>query len=191
MTRCSMAGCDGRRLAKGLCGRHYQRLRKYGDPSKTAFEKADKGEPMRWLIEHSGFRGDECLIWPFAKDRATGQAHINGKFAHRVMCELAHGPAPSPKHEAAHNCGNGRGSCVHPGHLRWATHKENEADKLAHGTLVTGVNHHATTLHPPDVREIRLKRGTETVRALADMFGVSAATISRIQSRKTWKYLED
>ena len=190
MMRCSMDGCGHPHLAKGLCGRHYQRFKKHGDASKTAFVKAEKGEPMRWIIEHSHFRGDDCLIWPFAKDRASGQTYINGEFAHRVMCELANGPAPSSKHEAAHNCGNGKGSCVHPGHLRWATRKENEADKLIHGTLVTGENHHATTLRQSEVIEIRQSKGAVTGRALSRKFGVSPATISRIQNGQTWKFLE-
>jgi hypothetical protein len=54
--------------------------------------------------------------------------------AHRVMCEIAHGPKPAPGFVAAHTCGKGREGCVNPRHLRWASQKENMADKLLHGT---------------------------------------------------------
>lgn len=50
----------------------------------------------------------------------------------RVVCERVNGPAPTEKHETAHGCGNSW--CVNKRHLRWATHIENEADKLIHGT---------------------------------------------------------
>ena len=32
---CSIEGCDGKTVAKGLCAKHYMRVRRTGDPSKT------------------------------------------------------------------------------------------------------------------------------------------------------------
>jgi hypothetical protein len=55
--------------------------------------------------------------------------------ATRVMCKLAHGPAPTPKHHAAHSCGKGHEACINPKHLRWATPRENAADAKLHGTF--------------------------------------------------------
>jgi hypothetical protein len=48
----------------------------------------------------------------------------------RIICEEAHGPPPSPKHNALHNTADGRvgAPCVNPDHLRWGTQKENMAD---------------------------------------------------------------
>ena len=51
--------------------------------------------------------------------------------AHRAMCELVHGPAPTPKHQAAHSCHRGCDGCVLPQHLHWATDAENRAERRA------------------------------------------------------------
>jgi hypothetical protein len=32
---CSIEGCDGKTALKGLCAKHYMRVRRTGDPSKT------------------------------------------------------------------------------------------------------------------------------------------------------------
>lgn len=42
------------------------------------------------------------------------------------MCELFHGPAPTPEHEASHLCDQ-NWLCVMPFHLIWETKKENMA----------------------------------------------------------------
>lgn len=84
-------------------------------------------------------RVDECIIWPFATNEPKpgllyGQVIFEGRVtsANNAVCCIAYGPAPSPEHEAAHSCG--KSLCVNPGHVRWATPKENEADKVDHGT---------------------------------------------------------
>lgn len=50
------------------------------------------------------------------------------------MCQKAHGDPPSPKHDAAHSCGRGHEGCVNPNHLSWKTKKQNQADRITHGT---------------------------------------------------------
>ena len=64
-----------------------------------------KGRGLLWLKARIWHAGQECLIWPFSKTyQGYGQVGYGGKVrkAHRVMCELAHGPAPTSCHEAAH-----------------------------------------------------------------------------------------
>lgn len=46
--------------------------------------------------------------------------------AARVMCEIIHGPAPTPTHEASHLCED-EWLCVNPDHLIWETKQENMA----------------------------------------------------------------
>lgn len=51
--------------------------------------------------------------------------------AARLMCELIHGPAPTPEHEASHLCDEVRlysnWLCISPDHLIWETKAENMA----------------------------------------------------------------
>lgn len=146
---------------------------------------ADKGSSERFLREHVGFMADACLAWPYRTVlTGYGLAVINGvqKRASRWMCILAHGEPPTAKHQAAHSCGNA--SCVNPRHLRWATAKENSADKIAHGTTNHGERNGKTILTPKDVEFI--KAAPPDLKALMDRFGVSKGCISKIRSGKRW-----
>src|SRR3546814_15498376 len=69
------------------------------------------------------------------------------------MCVLAHGEPVGDRDQAAHKCG--RPKCVNPRHLRWATHRENMADKAIHGTETIDERNGKTTLTEEDVRAIR------------------------------------
>ena len=50
----------------------------------------------------------------------------------RLVCAAFHKAAPTPKHEAAHK--DGRKSNNSARNLKWKTHRENEQDKVQHGT---------------------------------------------------------
>jgi hypothetical protein len=90
---------------------------------------------MQWLLDHVSFDSEECLTWPFTRISGyAGTVLVEGRHqrACRVMCALAHGPAPTPGLETAHSCGKGDEACINPKHLRWATHTENGADRKLH-----------------------------------------------------------
>ena len=100
-----------------------------------ARNEAENKARIQWLYDHVSFDGDECLTWPFTLVSGyAGTVLVNGRHqrACRVMCELAHGPAPESKRETAHSCGKGDEACINPKHLRWATHAENGADRKLH-----------------------------------------------------------
>lgn len=155
--------------------------------------RAPNGFPARFLQEHVSYDDpNSCLLWPYARAR-DGYAKIrwNGVaiIASRVMCELAHGPAPTPEHEAAHSCGNGAKGCVNQHHLRWATSKENKEDSMRFGTISHGEQHYAAKLTEGDVLEIRRLADTKDPSDLAAQFGVSQRTISNIVLRQRWKHI--
>lgn len=140
------------------------------------------------------YDGDDCLFWPFASARG-GHPRITikrkGYQVTRIVCERQHGAPPSPKHEAAHSCGNGHLGCVAKKHLRWATRAENEADKVIDGrTPVSGENSSSAKLSESDVSRILSMRGMPQ-KVLAELFGVKQNTISRILSGKRWRHLLD
>jgi hypothetical protein len=106
------------------------------------------------------------------------------RLVHRLVCAAFHGPQPSPKHEVAHN--DGRPGNPHADNLRWATHRENEADKQRHGTKVRT----SAKLSEDQVRAIRAApkyRGV--VNDLARQYGVVHQTISDIRRGKNWSSL--
>lgn len=132
---CSVPECGRTSKARGLCSRHYHRWERHGDPLAGG---TTRGEPARYLAQVVlPYAGDECLTWPYSRMKNGYANHTHeGRTVvlSRLVCNLVYGAPPTPRHEAAHSCGNGHLGCVNPRHLCWKTHTENEADKLIHGT---------------------------------------------------------
>ena len=155
-------------------------------------KKAKSGAHMAFLRSLVGRNDNECVPWPFPSrcEDNYGVVQYEGRLtgAHRVMCRLAHGEPPTPKHHAAHSCG--RSICVNPLHLRWATASENEADKKLHGTVP-----HSNGLPRLSENQVRrIKRRLTTVERgdithLAFQFGVARKTINDIRFGKTWRHI--
>lgn len=148
-----------------------------------------------WLLRHVAYAGDDCLTWPFSRcaPHGRGQLGYNGKrsiAAHRLMCELAHGTKPTPKHQASHSCGNGHLGCVNPRHLSWATNSQNQLDRRRHGTAKAGnPNGRKGKLTAEQVARIKALKGVRTQLELAEMFGVKYGTIGSIHRGETWGHV--
>jgi hypothetical protein len=132
---------------------------------------------------------DKCLIWPFAKQNGYGVFSYNGKQGkvHRFVCEIFHGSPPTPKHHAAHNCNVSE--CCNHRHLRWATHLENEADKIIFGTRPIGSVHGRTSLNEAQVVEIFAMKGLDTQRNIAKKFDVAPLVVHRIFNGQNWSHV--
>lgn len=145
-----------------------------------------KGANLAWLKEHVGFAGDECLKWPFSKNwNGYGNIVINGRSgkAHRVMCELAHGPAPTG-HVASHSCNNGHLGCVNPRHLQWKTPRDNLLDRRSAGTLTKKRWTRRGTLTTEQIAQIMALKGVKNQREIAAMFGLSYQHVSFVHRGK-------
>ena len=183
---CSIYGCTAAVYGRGWCGSHYRRWYRHGDPmAGRVFE----GETQRFLETAATDAGDSCLIWPYARTSSGyGNVSRGGKFfvASRVVCEIAHGPAPSDRHEAAHSCGRGHHGCVSGGHLRWALPVENQSDRKAHGTLLVGPRNPMAKLDEATVSRIRATSG-KTNQQVADEYGVSERLVRLIRRGELWR----
>lgn len=114
--------------------------------------------------------------------------------AHRLVALAFHGEPPTPEHEVAHRDGTRTNNEYT--NLRWATPTENQADRVVHGTTMSGEQLPQTKLKSAQVDEIRAaysakgKRyagGEVTMQSLADEYGVSLAEISRIVNGVRWQ----
>lgn len=146
------------------------------------------GKAIGWLRANANHLDDACLIWPFSRDGGNGYGRLGFEgrnlWAHRVMCELANGPAPSSKHECAHLCGRGHDGCVNPRHLRWKTREENQADRYLHSRKPKNYRYRLT---PEQVSRIRSLNGKKSQAALATEFGTSQSNISLILNGGSWQ----
>jgi hypothetical protein len=144
------------------------------------FSQRGKGAAVEWLRAHVGYKAKSCLAWPFSR-HPTGYGSLGVErkqhYAHRYMCELVHGPAPSDKHQAAHSCGNGHMGCVNPLHLSWKLIRDNLLDRRGHGTAIANQHGRFGGLTTEQVAQIRALKGVKTQQELADMFGVKRPAI--------------
>jgi hypothetical protein len=187
---CSVTDCGKRHYARGACRAHYWRLKKYGNPIAGSVAK----DAALLFINETvlPFDGDDCLKWPFLlKSNGYGRVSVNSRkyLAHRFVCELVNGNPPTPKHQAAHSCGNGHLGCVNPHHLSWKTPSENQADRIIHDTHCRGERHSNAKLTELQVLEIRRLIGAYRVTTLAKMFGVSKGMICHIVKKKAWAHV--
>jgi len=134
---------------------------------------------------------DDCIIWPYAKQRGYGSLHIGERQyrTHRLACERAHGDPPEPGMDAAHGpCGNR--ACINPRHLSWKTRVDNMADKERDGTNLRGSKHPNSKLTEDEVRAMRrLASEGSSQRELGDRYGVTHAYVGRIIRREAWAHV--
>jgi hypothetical protein len=103
----------------------------------------------------------------------------------QLICAAFHGPRPEG-HEVRHL--NGSNVDDRQENLAWATHAINIADKIEHGTLLTGEKNPRAILTEDMVRVIRSRpRGAPT--ALAKELGVTLSAVFAVQAGKTWKHV--
>lgn len=194
---CKVDGCGNFGMVNRyfLCGSHYKKFNRYGDPlGGRQSVRAKDGAPCMWLLANVSYDSDDCLAWPFAH-RGNGYGILttldgrNGYAAHRYMCELVHGLPPSDEHICAHSCGKGHEGCVNPKHLRWATHKENAADRSIHGSDSRGDKNKNAKLNDEKVLDIRASWPEMSQDQLARKYDIDQSTIWKILHRKSWAWL--
>lgn len=155
------------------------KFRRYGDtPAAVLAARVDRnGGP------------DAC--WPFVGPLATNgygliRIHRKQLLAHRVAWEVANGPIPDGL-LVCHKCDNP--PCCNPSHYFLGTPADNSADAAAKGRQPRGNVHSQAKLTERDIPVIRALRGTMTVAAIAERFGVDRTTIYDVWNGKNWSHV--
>jgi len=138
---CSIEGCGRARYGRGYCKMHYQRARKWGDPSFTP-----QGDGERFWTHVAAGKWNprltsHCWLWTGSKRDGYGKFRADGKTvgAHRFAYELLLYPWGLPADlQLDHRCHNP--ACVNVLHLRPATNKLNgENRRGAYRNSASGV----------------------------------------------------
>lgn len=107
------------------------------------------------------------------------------RYMHRLVLEAVVGPCP-PQMEARHLNGDRHDNRAI--NLVWGTHKQNENDKLAHGTPPRGSRNGQAKLTWDQARQIRaLGQAGMVQRRIAEQFNVSLMTVNRIVRGESWQ----
>jgi len=131
--KCTVEGCPREARATGLCGAHYGRWSRHGNPlgggissdirwDERLWMKTDKSGPLPDYAPHLG----PCWIWRGALNNAgypmTTGPDAKNHSAHRLAYELVRGPVPRGL-TLDHLCMVRK--CVNPHHLDPVTIREN------------------------------------------------------------------
>lgn len=110
---------------------------------------------------------------------------------HRLMAEAFLGPPPFPDAQDAHWDGDRQHNAL--GNIRWATPKDNAADRSRHGRTVgalKGAAHHNARLTDRVVVEMRrLKSEGFRLEEIAEEFGVGRTTVYDAVKGRTWGHV--
>ena len=134
--------------------------------------------------------GDLVSLSTLQNGRIVALVDGKNRLVNRLVCRAFHGEPPTPAHEAAHNDGN----CANntPNNLRWATHKENCADKKIHGTEnpPRGEKQGRSKLRTDDVMQIRRRIAEgEGIVSISRSFGMSHGAIWLIKAGRNWAHV--
>ena len=188
MICCSVSGCESGVYVKGMCSRHYNRLRTTGTTDDGPKARAGLEDRFWKYVD----RRDESQCWPWLGSGVDGYGTLGlgagrrGRkvLAHRVSWEIFHGK-PIPTNDeyhgvvVRHTCHNR--SCVNPHHLVLGTQADNVADMWANKSGPKG-NARLT-----QSQIIAIKEDPRSSRKLAPVYGVSDAHIRSIRNGRTWK----
>jgi predicted XRE-type DNA-binding protein len=188
---CSVAHCEGKVVAKGLCSKHYQAQRKYGDPTVVK-QKQHHGISLKERFAQYVRRGEGCWDWlGYIDSGGYGRINVGGtpKLASRVSYLLHYGDVPKGK-VVCHKCDNPK--CVNPEHLFIGSQADNVRDMHDKGRArkraLFGEAHSRSKLTEDMVRGIRNCALSNT--EAAELFGISRSTVYDIRKRRSWKHVE-
>lgn len=191
MRRCSVEQCDKPHVCKGLCQKHYTRLRRHGDVT-TRLPNA-RPRPVADVLKDyvPELPANECWEWQGHVD-ANGYGVLNrgGKThrAHRFVYEALVGPIPAGL-LLMHSCDNP--PCVNPNHLSPGTNADNVADCVQKERNNRGEEMWSAKLAEQQVLEAREKfaTGRYGITQLARSYGITDGPMWELLHGITWKYL--
>lgn len=122
--RCDIAGCDGEHVARGLCGRHYHRWERHGDPLAGGIHRIADPDERFWSKVDIPSRFSCWWYEGSCTPIGHGLFRSGGKTiqAHRFSYERLVGPIPDGL-VIDHLCRNP--PCVNPAHLEPVTQRVN------------------------------------------------------------------
>lgn len=164
-----------------------------GFPAYRIYRDGNLETRWRSGMFYSGFEVEDQWRTPKLSRHERGYLNVSlrdghgGKrrtHIHVLVAEVFIGPKPFPKAVVRHLDNDPTNN--HVSNLAWGTYKDNEDDKIAHGTWNT--RNGGARLTPEQVQDVRLRcEAGHRHQDIANDFGVSRPTVTRIANHTTWR----
>ena len=158
------------------------------------YEVSNEGRVRSWKNCHKGRLETPKILKHGVDGLGRNGVHLyKGDTAkttrvHRLVLNAFVGTCPEGM-ECCHY--NGDASDNHLSNLRWDTPKNNQADKLRHGTHNKGSRNGQAKLTEGEVATIKqLLWAKVSQKKIADSFGVSRSAIMMIHNGQNWSHIE-
>ena len=181
---CEHETCDRAAYSRGWCLKHYKRWWRNG--SIYSVRRYSTDFTLEDRLHNTGWDETDAGCWEWRGGRQPfGHGYVNyggaGVLAHRLAYETWVGPIPDG-HVVRHKCDNP--PCINPDHLETGTLADNARDMVERDRFFS-------KLTREDVLEIRQGLSMPGISQyhLADVYGVSASTISRINTNDHWRHV--
>lgn len=187
MRLCTLDNCLNKHMAKGLCRKHYARMKR-NTPEITW---SDLSMQERFLRKTKKNIETGCIEWiGYKNSDGYGTFRNNGKMikAHRFAYIQRFSEIPKKKC-VCHKCDNP--SCVNVEHLFLGTHEENMVDRGIKGRMIPppcGKDNWGAILTESQVIKIRelINIGMKP-KNIRETFNIAKTTFYDIKKRRTWK----
>ncbi len=188
MSFCSIPGCGGKLYVRGMCSRHYGRLRTTGTTKDGPRARLPLSQRLWKYVDRRG--SDECWPW-VGKSKVEGYGYISlgpdqpDKKVHSQVAAWMVTYGDLPKRNGyhgtvvRHKCHNRL--CCNPAHLEIGSQADNVRDMWDNKNGRRG----NTKLTEAQIGAIR--RDARSSRKLAPIYGVSDAHIRSIRQGRAWK----
>jgi hypothetical protein len=131
------------------------------------------------------FRGDKNHKGYIRVQLSNGKAKAFS--IHRLVCKAFH---PNPENKPAVNHKNGVKDDNRAQNLEWVTHSENHKHAFKNGYMCKkGVKHHYAKLTEEQAFEIKYGHKDLLQREMAELYGLTVASINDIIKGRTWKHI--
>lgn len=193
MKICSVSECMTNVVAKGVCDKHYRRLKNHGSTDGSMFTR-ESVEARLWrrvnkagqIVPHIG---SQCWEW-VGNTIKDGYGLIRDRkkmvLTHRLSWTMAYGAIPDGM-LVLHHCDNP--PCVNPSHLFIGTDADNASDRDSKGRrkpLIGEMNGRAK-LRELDVRSIR--NDVRSTKEIAASYNISIPLVQKIRHGDIWKHV--